>query len=429
MIHYWKKLLNIVKEKKTKQVFSLYSSTILGMVLGVGISVINTRLLGPEAYGDFKFLIHIFNFVVMFLTVGIFFSGSRLLTNDKNKEKAPGIKGAMMIYGAVMSLLMIIGFFIFSFFQDQIYNNNLGAVMRLFSPLLFLFPLRLCLEGIMIGSNQIYKLSLFRLLPKVLYLIFALVINWLFDFTLHSALLIHFSALIIIVIIIAILLKPKFEKLKEHWQFIKKENKSYGFPVYISHIANTATMRVAALSIAFFIDNTNVGYYALAITVSQPLAMIPRVVGTTFFKNFANREYIPLKATIATIGLGIIALTVFLLLIKTLFLYIYTKDFSPALRIVYFFAVASLIHGFADYINRFLGAHGRGRDMLNSAFLVAACNIIGYTVLIKYLSIDGVIITRVIASSLYLITMVYFYKKMPRNSYKKVNTNKIERGL
>jgi len=417
---YFIKLLKMSKGKKVKQILSLYSSTILGLVIGVGISVINTRFLGPESYGDFKFLIQLFNFVVMFLTLGFFFSGSRLLAKNENKEKAPSIKGSMMVYCAVISLLMIFVFFVFSFFQDQIYNNNLGRIIRLFSPLLFVFPMKLCLEGIMIGSNQIYKLSFYRFFPKVLYLLFALVINWLFDFTLHFALLIQFLSLMLISIIMVILLKPKFENIKKHWHFLKKENKSYGFPVYISHLANTATMRVAALSIAFFIDNTNVGYYALAITVSQPLSVIPRVVGTTFFKDFANREYIPLKATIATGGLGIVALILFLILIKTLFFIIYTKGFEPALRIIYFFSVASLIHGFADYINRFLGAHGRGKDMQNSAFLVAGCNIIGYTILVKFFSLDGAIITRVAASSIYLFTMVYFYKKMPRNKNNRI---------
>lgn len=410
-----RKLLDLTKRKKAKQIGSLYSTMIIGMILGVGISIVNTRFLGPGGYGDYKFLISLFNFVVMFLTLGIFFSGSRLLAQDENKEKEPGLKGAMIVYGTAMSAVMIVGFFIFSFFQDRVYDNNLGTVIRLFSPLLFVFPLKLCLEGIMIGSNAIYKLSVFRLFPKVFYLSFAVAVNWLFEFTLHAALLIELSALVVIIGIMAFLLKPKFEKIKEHWRMIRGENKSYGFPVYISHLANTATMRVAALSIAYFIDNTNVGFYALAITVTQPLSMIPRVVGTTFFKDFANRDSIPLKATIATISLAIGALVIFLLLIKTIFFLIYTKDFSPALPIVYFFAFSSIIHGFADYVNRFLGAHGRGRDMRTSAFIVAAANIFGYTALVKYYLLDGAVITRVVASSIYLFMMIYYYRKLRRS--------------
>ena len=39
-----------------KNIFSLYSTTILSIVVGVGVSILNTRLLGAEAFGDFKFI-------------------------------------------------------------------------------------------------------------------------------------------------------------------------------------------------------------------------------------------------------------------------------------------------------------------------------------------------------------------------------------
>ncbi|MCP4147132.1 MAG: oligosaccharide flippase family protein, partial [bacterium] len=320
-----------MKGKKAKQIGSLYSTMMLGMVVGVGNSIVNTRFLGPEQYGDFRFLIHLFNFVVMFLTVGIFFSGGRLLAQDRNRGKEPRLSGAMLTYGAVLSILMIIGFFIFSFFEERIYDNNLGSVIRLFSPFLFIFPLRLCMESIMTGSNEIYKLSAFRLFPKFFYLAMAVLVNFVVPLSLNMALLLNLSGFGIIIIIMLIKLKPQFRDLKPPWQEIRQENKSYGFPVYISHLSNTATTRIAALSIAFFIDNTNVGFFALAVTITAPLAIIPRVVGTTFFRDFANRDAIPGKATAATVVLGLGAMIAFMVLIKFMFFIIYTKDFAPAL--------------------------------------------------------------------------------------------------
>ncbi|MCP5101842.1 MAG: oligosaccharide flippase family protein [bacterium] len=406
--------------KRIKQIGSLYSTMLIGLVIGVGTSVINTRLLGPQLYGDFKFLVHLFQFAVMFLTLGFFYSGSRLLAQEKNRDNVPRLKGTMLAYAAAVSAVMIVGFFIFSFFEDQIYNNQLGEIIRLFSPFLFIFPFMLCLEGIFTGANEIYKLSVFRLFPKLFYLVTALAIHWLFGFSLKTALLLNLSGFALIIAVMVILLKPDFSKVKESWPMLRKENKSYGFQVYISHLATTATARAAALSIAFFIDSTNVGYYALAVTVTQPLSMMPRVVGTAFFKDFANRDSIPLKATVMTIVLSLAALAVFLLLIRQLFFVIYPEGFAPALDIVYVFAGASIIHGFGDYVNRFLGAHGRGKDMRNGAFVVAGSNILGYTLLVKVLLLWGAVITRTAAACLYLGAMVYFYRKRRRE--KKVTT-------
>jgi O-antigen/teichoic acid export membrane protein len=268
----------------------------------------------------------------------------------------------------------------------------------------------------MMGTNEIYKLSIFRLFPKIFYLAGALAVQYTIKLTLKAALLLNLLGFALIVVIMLFLLKPKFTKVKENWRMLVAENKTYGLQVYISHLANTATTRVAAVSIAYFIDNTNVGYYALALTITAPLALIPRVVGTTFFKDFANRDSIPGKATAATVSLAAGALLIFLLIIKTLFYIIYTRDFAPALPIVYFFAFSSVIHGFADYVNRFLGAHGKGKDMRNSGFIVAGANLLGYVLLVYYFQLDGAIITRVAASIIYLVSMLYFYRKLRKES-------------
>ena len=117
LIQYKIKFLSKIKGKKTKQVFSLYSTTILGMILGVGVSIINTKLLGPKFYGDFKFLMHLFTFFVLFLTVGIFFSGSRLLAMEENEGSVKGIKGAMILYAALYININDYWFFYFFFFS------------------------------------------------------------------------------------------------------------------------------------------------------------------------------------------------------------------------------------------------------------------------------------------------------------------------
>ena len=46
----------ITKKKKAKQIGSLYTSIVLGIVIGIGFGVLNILLLGHQRYGDLKFL-------------------------------------------------------------------------------------------------------------------------------------------------------------------------------------------------------------------------------------------------------------------------------------------------------------------------------------------------------------------------------------
>ena len=42
-------------------------------------------------------------------------------------------------------------------------------------------------------------------------------------------------------------------------------------------------------------DNTEVGFYTLALTVTTPLSTLPAIIGTTYFKQFATQPRIPSK--------------------------------------------------------------------------------------------------------------------------------------
>jgi len=205
----------IVKKKKTKQIASLYTSMVLGSIIGIGISVINTRLLGPKQYGDLKFLQNLFSFVLTFLTLGLFVSGTRLVAQKKNENIKNQLVGNLLILAASISIVLIIGLFIFSFFEEQIFHNELGRIIRIFSPLLFVFPFRICLTSIMQGDNRIYELSIFQLSPRILYLLVAIAFNYFVPLSLTSALGIQLLALALIILIMIIRLQPKFANFKK----------------------------------------------------------------------------------------------------------------------------------------------------------------------------------------------------------------------
>jgi Na+-driven multidrug efflux pump len=72
-------------------------------------------------------------------------------------------------------------------------------------------------------------------------------------------------------------------------------------------------------------------------------------------------------------------------------------------------AIGSAIHGMGDYFNRFLGAHGQGKQLRNGAFVVGAVNILGYFILIKFFGIDGAAITKLAAGLIYCSMMIFYY--------------------
>ncbi len=171
-----------------------------------------------------------------------------------------------------------------------------------------------------------------------------------------------------------------------------------------------ATAQLGSILVGYFIDNTNVGYYALAATITAPLAMIPNAVGTTFFKEFADRNFISPKIIAATIFLSALSLIMFTLLIKPFTILLYSKEFLNMIPLAIWLSFGSIFYGFGDFVNRFLGAHGLGHELRNGAIAVGVSNIFGFIVLIHFFGVAGAAVTKIISGIIYFATMVYYYR-------------------
>ena len=417
--------LNITKKKR--QIFSLYSSMILNIVLGIIISIITTRYMGPKEYGVFTFLVNLLSIVPVLFTFGVFIAVQRLVAQNKNDRIRKELLGAVLVYTLVSSFLMTIIIFGYSFIDDVLYKNNMGIIIRILSPLVIIYQLQTCLENYLAGDNEIESLSINRTGPKIIFLFFLFLIITLTTKKLEAFYfnIIQMSGMLAVYIFTVIKLKPQFGNLKKSLSIIFHEVKVYGIHEYTGTIFDVFTDRIAAFTILFFLTSKEVGFYSLSCTIAAPLALISGVVGTTFYKDFANSNTLPSKPTKVTIALSVASLIAFLLIIGKVILLFYSKAYVNVIHLTYITAFGFTLWGIADYVNRFLGSHGLGKEMRNAAFLVGVTNVVGFTGLVFLFGVMGAAITKLLAGAVYLSAMVYFYFKKREVILTKSFTEKI----
>lgn len=263
----------------------------------------------------------------------------------------------------------------------------------------------------MYGTNKIYEVSFLQIGNKFLFLIILSFFNIFYLPTIISTMSIQYISLLSLIIVLTFLLKPKFKQIRINIVRLFQENKTYGFPVYIGTIASVASSKLGGIFIGFYIDTLHVGFFSLALAITSPLILVASSAGNAFYKEFANSDRIPKKATIITILSSLIVLVLFYFLIDKAIHLLYSKDFNAVIHLSYFLAIGSVLQGLGDYFNRFIGAHGLGRYNRNTAIFVGTFNIIGYIFLTKYFGINGAVFTSIFSSTLYLSIMLYFYEK------------------
>jgi len=401
--------------RKTWQIGSLYFSMVLTIVVSFIISIINTRTLGPERFGDYKFIINLFQFMAILSSFGMSTTASQLIAQmDSTDNRKFSIIGANFIITSSFAALFVIISIIFSFVEPYIFHDKLGLTILFFSPLVAVFILNSMFENILQGDNKIHQLSLFRVLPGILFMLGLIAVNFLFHVDLYITLSIQLSVGIIVIIFFYKEIQPMYNDYHKHIKFIWESNKKYGLQVYFGSLSNVATIYISTFAISYFLDNTNVGYFALASNLTMPLMQVASVVGTTYFKDFAHLNKLPNKVTVSTILITFFSTLIFIFLIKPLVVLVYTERFIAVASLSVIIAVGSAMQGLGDYFNRFLGAHGRGKELRNGAIAAGIMNVAGYIFLVKYFGIVGAASTKLFTGIIYCSMMIFYYVRFRR---------------
>lgn len=143
----------------------------------------------------------------------------------------------------------------------------------------------------------------------------------------------------------------------------------------------------------------------------MPLSMLPSIVGTSYFKKFAVVRHIDKNIFISTISITLLSLIFFILIIQEIVSFLYPASYSLVGTYASLLAISRCLHGIGDMINRFLGAHGLGKEIRNASFATGICMVSGSLFAVYLYNIWGAICTNIISAITYLIVLIYYYKK------------------
>lgn len=395
---------------KKLQVITLYSTSLVGLVLGVISSIINTHYVDPDVYGNVRYVQNILNFTSSLLLLGFFQSGSRLLAISKNIEENRQIKGCMVIILGLTVLIQMLCCIALGFSHFE----------KIDISYLFWISIPICASPILLnyvnmtaqGDNQIYRLSFARLLPALIYVPVAYLIYKYTGANATKMILLQWGFSCIILTAIVYSTHPSFSNLSNSWVKLKHENKAYGFQLYIGSLVMVATNYIAGITLGIFNENnTEVGFYTLALTITTPLSTLPAIIGTTYFKEFAHQLRIPVKVMRATILLTAVSCVCFTLFIRPLVNILYSDRYASVGLYASILAIGFSLHGFGDMLNRYLGSHGQGKSIRNASIANGIFKIFGFTVLVYYFDIWGALFTVIICDFIYLAVLVYYYNR------------------
>jgi O-antigen/teichoic acid export membrane protein len=413
-----KKLLQEYRSnKRIKQVAGLLSVNILSIPLSIITSIIITRFLGSTGYGNFKFILNLFTLAVVVFTFGFFQAGNRALVLNSEPQKARELFGAELLITVVLFLFMAMFFSGYAFLDNNINEKGLRMVLLLVIPFSWTFLMSKYFEVLFQADNRIKLLAKARLYPQLIYFALILAIYYfIFNYSGDRIKLVlgsYFAGNIIIAIFIILKLNPSLRNLRERVKEILHYNKTFGFSVYLGSVFAVGFSQLTGVLISYFSsDNTGVGYYSLAMTIAAPLAFIPNVIATTHYKDFSVSNKVQARLLKITVGISLAALIATNILVGPFIKIFYGAEFLPVIRLTYVVSFGIIMNGLADFFNRFLGSHGKGKALRNSAFIVGLSVLILNVSLIPLFGEKGAAWTTFFSGIIYFVCMYLYYRSL-----------------
>lgn len=397
--------------KTAKQTIALYSAQIGAMLFGVLFTIVNTRLLTKFEFGTLNFYIQILTFVALIFEFGYFAAGSRLIALEKDFNRERELIGTLYILGTIISLAYIFVLLIISFFVDDLFKSNVKLLILIGLIPSLAFPFQFLIQLIFQGSNEVLKLSLYTLLPRLLYFVFIGIAYLLNYFSLITTSFLYVFSFFIATIVTIILSKPSLKNFKINLKEIIKETKKYGFKVYIGRVTGMMGYQSNVLLIQFFAKEIEVANYSLINFFTTPISIFSRSLCTSLFKGFAYQDKIPSRVFKINF-IWLISTSIIYLLIGGFVLEIlFSKKYSEAIPLILPMVIANFFMGAFQPYNYFLAVKGKGDQLLKIATSFSIYTIILNLILIPKYYAMGAALANLISILINFIFHFFYYWK------------------
>ncbi len=390
-------------------VYAVASGAAMGLS---GISkAILAREMSPSSFGSFSFATSFVTLVAVVFDFGLFTSASRRLARSQAADRRE-ILGASLVTFIPLAVMTSGAMFGLSFVVDGAFHTHAGSILRVGSVFAWAWAFPLLGELLAKGADRLHVFSISNLVGRV-----GLVISLLgfvalgAHFSAEFAYLVTTISMVVSTMMLAVWLKPKFQRVRLHIRDFAADTRAWAFQMYVGRFFSIGTYNMDVLMVAWFSDAKSTGYYSLAAALAGFLGLPMLGVAAALFPKMARDTAIDRRWVAAAWAIAGLSLLVVLLVVPALVELVFSKNYSPVAPLAVPLALATGVRGVTTVYNTFMSAHARGREMRNVAFILTASNLVFNFALIPPFGATGAAWASLLALLVNYAAYVTYYRR------------------
>ena len=403
-----------------KDVSITFWSRIVVSSIGLIVTIIIARSLGPEGKGIYSLVILIPSLLALFVNSGIGISNIYFIGKKRFKEE--DLASNSLILGLISGSITITFFLIFF---DPLYNlffpnidSSLIKLSVLATPFLLL---QSYFTSILLAKKKVIEYNLIRIFNCFILLFFSFLFLVVFHWGIKTLILI-WTLSWIITSCIAIGLTKKLIDFDIKMKFdVIKESVIYGIKGHFANIFGFLNHRIDMFLINFFIGATPLGFYSIAVVLAETIWYIPDAIQTILLPKISSNTKEKADKTTPIIcrnTIAISALLCFFLIIigKFLILFLFSKIFLPEYMPLMILIPGIIMSSFSRILAVDLIGRGLPLKSTYAAFFGVLVNILLNLLFIPEWGIAGAALATTFSYSTSSIIRLYYFIKISKTN-------------
>lgn len=408
-----------------KNISLTLSRHIFSIIIGLILSIVIARSLGPTGQGIYALIILLPTLLSTFFNFGIGVSSVYYI--GKNKYSINVIIKTNIVLALLLSFMSILfGLIIVHYFADLFFPSVPTNYLYLIVFMLPIIFLNQFLQAIFQGKEDFKSFNFTLMTGQSMNLLLAIFSLTILSYGIEAALFSFVAGQFLMLMTIFYLLNKKIKyrikDVKFSFSYLK-DSLNFGLKAHVSNILAFLNYRADLFLIAYFLSPLEVGLYTIAVNISERLWVLSQAISTVLYPRIAalnsNSERSDLTSVICRNMTSVSLLGgVFLIMVaEVLIILMFGEDYRSSILMLQLL-IPGIIFGSTSRIiaNDFAG-RGKPELNMNVSFFTVTLNISLNILLIPLYGANGAAVATSISYFINWMIKIILFKKISGNSF------------
>lgn len=396
--------------KVVRQSASYAASAVAINAMALVTTVILTRILSVEKYSEYAFSLNLLIFMSIFFELGMFYPAAQLIAKAE-PQPARALTGAAVFLWLAASGLFTAVVLASTFGPLQtLFKLDVAVELRTIAPLAGAWLATQLALLVAQGHGRLHVYSSTNVTSSALLLICAMGALALgsHDDVILMLLLYGITSLIGSVICLA-WFKPTFRSTRAT-RAILTQTRAWGLSLFTGRVLSMGTYRLDVLMLgALTTGGGPVATYVLATAIAAPVGLPGMASATALFQRMTTATRINLQWMLLPLALALVGTLLLALFGSALVGLLFSDSYAAVSALLVPLSIAAALQGTTTLFNKFLTAHGRGKELRTAALWLTVANVVFNFALIPPFAASGAAWASVLALTVNLAAHMRAY--------------------